>query len=103
MNAKPSAPPTELLIEAGRTERHCWAYLWRYRELHLHRRTPFNLLLRLFKCFGLLVFTTCHRFLIKVRGFCVQTALFWGSSSFLIIRTAFSRSKQPFFVPNEVS
>jgi lipopolysaccharide transport system permease protein len=33
MNAKPSAPPPELVIEAGRTERHYWADLWRYREL----------------------------------------------------------------------
>jgi lipopolysaccharide transport system permease protein len=33
MNAKPSAPPVELVIEAGRTERHYWADLWRYREL----------------------------------------------------------------------
>jgi len=33
MNAKPSAPPAELVIEAGRTERHYWADLWRYREL----------------------------------------------------------------------
>ena len=33
MNDKPTATPAELVIEAGRTERHYWADLWRYREL----------------------------------------------------------------------
>jgi len=33
LNTPTQPPPSTLVIEAGRTERHYWGDLWRYREL----------------------------------------------------------------------